>query len=355
MARVGLLLAALVVALGFGELAFRIINARKNAPSGDDDAWRARYRRMNDTLYRRSANAELIYEPVAGSSVAMEYGHAAFNAGSMRDDIEYSHERGVLPRVAMVGDSIVWSEFVALEKSLPRQVDSELNGQAELLNFGVTGYDTSQEAAWYETHVRQYHPDVVVVVYCMNDTMIMSGPFEHYATQAERARKDEQDSFFARAGPIRRETVDGMIKAREESATFRLLARAMGIWDRARFDAHYTDEYLLMAQVPARRAQLQQALDRLGRAIRADGAKPLLVISPVLESWRNYRWMSIHERVRDLATRAGFEVIDPLDYFRAHHNETAVRISGDNLHYNEEGNRVFGRAIATRVRELIAR
>src|SRR5262249_24936879 len=151
-----------------------------------------------------SADPALIYEPVPGASATMEYGAAAFDRGSMRDDREHAPQPDARVRIAIVGDSLVWSEFVSLADSLPRRVGAALGPRYEVLNFGVTGYDTTQEAAWYEHTVRAFHPQIVVVVHCMNDEMIMSGPFERYATPAEHARKDAQDALFDRVAPVRR-------------------------------------------------------------------------------------------------------------------------------------------------------
>jgi len=354
MGRVALMLTSIAIAVGGAELAYRARLASADAPDGGDDGWRERYQRMNDTLYRRSDDPELVYEPVPGSSVEMEYGTAAFNAAGLREDRELSSTppQG-RTRVAMVGDSIVWSEFVAVHDSLPRRTEDALGDGFEVMNAGVTGYDTTQEARWYERAVRPLHPDVVVVVYCMNDIMIMSGPFEHYATGDDRARKDAQDAFFEREAPVRRETIDWVIEERERAATFRVLARALGVWERARFEGEYVDEYLLLGDEPDRRARVRAALARLGAAIRADGAIPILAISPILESWDRYRWSELHAFVREAGEDGGFRVLDPIETWRDTEDPEVLRIGGDNLHYGRRGNRIFGRTIAGAIQEAL--
>ena len=304
---------------------------------------------MNETLYRRSDDPELIYEPVPGASVEMEYGTASFNSAGMRDDREHPL-RSERPRLALIGDSLVWSEFVALEDSLARRTEEALGGEWEVLAFGVTGYDTTQEAAWYERAARPFSPDAVAVVWCMNDLMIMSGPFERYANAEERARKDAQEALMERVAPVRRETIDAVLERREREATFKILARALGLYARWRFDASYVDEYLVSYRRRDARERARRALARLGRAIRADGARPILVISPVLESWDAYHWRPIHRFVRGAGERAGFTVVDPLDAWRAEHAPEDLRIGGDNLHYDAGGLRVLARAIADAVR-----
>ena len=351
-ARIALALVSLALALGLAEGAFRWREAATDAPGSDDDGWYERYRAMNRTIYRRSENPQLIYEPTPGASVEMEYGTAGFNSAGMRDDREHAREPSPgRRRVAILGDSLVWSEFLPLYDSIPRRAEEALGQDFEVLAFGVTGYDTAQEAAWYEAAVRPFAASVVVVVFCMNDMMIMSGPFERYANDEERARKDAQEALMAREAPVRRETIDDVLEEREREASLRIFARARGIWDRWRFDRSYDDEYLVAFRDPARRARTRDALQRLGAAIREDGARAVLVISPVLEAWDDYHWRAIHDFVREEAEGAGFAVVDPLDGWRGVHTPDEMRVGGDNLHYDESGARVMGSVIAGAVRE----
>ncbi len=308
-ARLLLSLVSVLVALAAAEAIFRARLATDDAPDGGDDDWRARYRRMNETIYRRSDDPILIYEPVPSSSVPMEYGLAGFDAQSMRDDHEHS-ETPAGPRLALIGDSLVWSEFVALEDALGRRTEEALGPRWEVLNFGVTGYDTTQEARWYEHAARPFSPSAVAVVWCMNDMMIMSGPFERYANEEERARKDAQEALLERVAPVRRETLDGVLAQREREASFEVLARALSLFARRRFDADYVDEYLVMFRQQERRERTRAALTRLAHDIRADGARPILIISPVLEDWDDYHWSAIHDFVRRASEQAGFTVVE---------------------------------------------
>lgn len=80
---------------------------------------------MNETIYRRSDDANLVYEPTPSSQVEMEYGTAGFNAGSMREAHEVSLEPNSDRRVAIVGDSLVWSEFLPVHEALPQRIDED--------------------------------------------------------------------------------------------------------------------------------------------------------------------------------------------------------------------------------------
>lgn len=345
-----LLFGSTLLTLLLAEGAYRLVQAQRGANAGDDD-WYRRYRHMNQTIYQRSSDSRLIYEPVRGASVQMEYGVAGFNAQALRDEQDTSSDAAPgVTRVAMLGDSLVWSEFLSSEDSLPRQTEAALGSRYEVLNAGVTGYDTTQESIWYERAVRPLHPDVVVLVYCMNDMLIMSGPYGRFATPDEARLKDEQDALFQRLAPVRRETIDDWISENERGSFFRLFARTRGLWERWRFEQNYVDEPLLAFRDRVRRDRTAAALAHLGELIAADGARPVLVISPILESWRHYRWSPIHRFVGQAAEASGFTVLDPIVDLRRQHSEREFRSGSDNLHYGARGARILGRWLANKLR-----
>ncbi len=344
------MLGSLALSLAAAEGAYRWRSA--SVPDGGDDDWYTRYRHMNETIYSRSSDPALIYQPTPSSAVEMEYGVAGFNAASLREAGETSlAPSATTTRVVVLGDSLVWSEYLAVHDAIPTRAGEALGEGYEVLNAGVTGYDTAQEARWYEVAIRPLRPSVLVLVFCMNDLMIMSGPYGRFANDAEEALKDAQDAMFAERAPVRRETIDDVIDRRERESSFRLLARAWGTWERAQFESSYVDEYLILAGDEARWQRFGAALRRLGDALREDGVTPLLIISPVLERWDDYRWGALHTRVRVEAEAAGFAVTDPLDAWRAEHDAERLRMGTDNLHYGRTGARVMGETIADAVRE----
>lgn len=340
---------ATIIALALAECAFRAEQSREG--KSYDDAWHAEMKAMNGTIYRRSDDATLVYEPVPGASVQMSYGAAGFNSQSMRDDRE--HSVAPLPgrtRIALLGDSIVWGEDLPLDRTLPRALERELGADHfEVLGFGVTGYDSVQEAEWYRRAVRAFHPAIVIVVYCLNDVFIASGPFHKWATPEEMRAKDEQEALVDSLAPVRAETIEGISQREEEHATFRLFARARTLWRVSRYehDPAYTDQYLLLYGQKGPFDRASAALTQLAADVRADGAEPHLVISPILRSWSAYHWSAIHEQVATAAKAAGFAVHDPLETLRASYREGQIRV--DSLHFNGEGTKALATFIAQRL------
>jgi lysophospholipase L1-like esterase len=348
--KVALMCGATIVSVALAECAFRIHLAREE--KGSDDSWRDNLRKMNGAIYRRSEDAALVYEPVPNATVSMPYGPAGFDAQSMRDD----HERSSEPspgktRVAVVGDSIVWGEDLPVDATLPRALQRELGDRFEVLNFGVTGYDTVQEAEWYRRHVRAFHPAIVIVVYCLNDSFIASGPFNKWATPEELRKKDEQDALVEKLAPVREETIEDLSRREEEHAALRLFARARTVWRVRRYehDPAYTDEYLLLTGQKENFDRTTGALAQMGADVKADGADAHLVVSPILRSWSAYHWTSIHERISEAARTAGFVVHEPLAALRASHREGDIRI--DSLHYNKAGTAALAEILAREIRK----
>ena len=89
-------------------------------------------------------------------------------------DFKITNESGV-DRIAMVGDSITAGIYLSEEKRMTYLLQEKMNqamtgeGKIEVLNFGVNGYSTEQEARQMKTLVNSFKPDLVVVNYYLND------------------------------------------------------------------------------------------------------------------------------------------------------------------------------------------
>jgi hypothetical protein len=346
--RIALLAASSIVSLLLAEVAFRVIVRRQQHDDRTDDAWRRALRRMNRTIYRRSDDPTLVYEPAPGASIAMPYGEAGFNHAGMRDGREHNEARDARVRVAVLGDSIVWGEEVDRDDSIPIQLQRALGDGVEVLPFGVSGYDSQQEAAWYLRAVRRFHPDVVVLVYCLNDIFIASGPFYQFATASEARRKDDQDAWFDRVAPVRAETLESLAARAESEAHFRVLSRAAWWLREAWFQRsdRYTDEYLVAYRDAPHLERVRGALASLHEAAARDGAIVHFVVSPVLRDWQRYHWSGVHTRLLDLGRALGFTVHDPLGAWRGRVNEASLRLQGDSIHYGPHGAQAFAGLLA---------
>ncbi|MFT5681502.1 MAG: hypothetical protein ACI8RZ_002408 [Myxococcota bacterium] len=303
-----------------------------------DADWQIATRTLHARLHR--PDPLLVYTPHPGASVEMDYGTVTVNAAGGRGAVTSA-------RVAMLGDSLVWGELLAEGDTLPARLAAHLGEPVS--NFGVTGYDTRQEADWYVRAVRPTQPEVVVVVYCLNDMLMMSGPMHLYANPAVRQRWIDERVWIQETAPLRNESVSRLWLASRSSDGLQVLAAMAHTarWLRLfTLPGGYTDEFLLAADDPDHRQRTREALADLGARIAADGGEAVLVISPALYWWHRYQWDDLHRSVAEAGADAGFAVLDPPREGRP----DALRFAGDNLHYTPAGSDWLAGEIATFLR-----
>jgi lysophospholipase L1-like esterase len=76
-------------------------------------------------------------------------------------------------RVAVLGDSFTFGWGASDDESYPSQLERLLNseyGPTEVLNAGVCGVGTGDEALWYDLWVSRFHPNLVILTVVPNDT-----------------------------------------------------------------------------------------------------------------------------------------------------------------------------------------
>ncbi len=78
-----------------------------------------------------------------------------------------------VPRVAVVGDSFTFGWGANDDQSYPSRLQQLLNtqyGPTEVLNAGICGTGTGNEALWYDVWVSHFHPNLVILTVVPNDT-----------------------------------------------------------------------------------------------------------------------------------------------------------------------------------------
>lgn len=119
----------------------------------------------------------LVYD--GGFSAAPIEVEARINAQGFRGPtVSLPKTPGVF-RIACVGDSHTFGHGVDEQgtwpRALQRSLDHELGTRrVEVMNWGVNGYDTEQELALLEERVSRYEPDLVLLQFFANDTVLHS-------------------------------------------------------------------------------------------------------------------------------------------------------------------------------------
>jgi len=80
-------------------------------------------------------------------------------------------------RIAIVGDSYTFGENVAFEGTWGRALESALQGQCQVLNFGVPGFGVDQMYLRYLRDVRPWHPDIVILAFITDNVVRTMGVY----------------------------------------------------------------------------------------------------------------------------------------------------------------------------------
>ncbi len=105
--------------------------------------------------------------------------HAPFyriNSLGIRDEETSRDEAAGTTRIVVLGDSVAFGYTVPASLTFDSQLEQLLADRVqpghriEVLNAGVAGYNTAQEAAFLETVIAPLAPDVVIVLVVANDT-----------------------------------------------------------------------------------------------------------------------------------------------------------------------------------------
>lgn len=166
-ANLALLSVSLTVALFAGEIAARALYPP------------ARFGPTSRPYHQISADPDLVYEPLPGASLQVHEGGVdlvyRINAQGRRGPEVTTPKPAGTFRILALGDSVIFGDEVNEEESFPRQLEQTLgapDGPApryEVVNGGVTGYNTYQEAAWLRSRGAGIEPDLVVLSFVSND------------------------------------------------------------------------------------------------------------------------------------------------------------------------------------------
>lgn len=113
------------------------------------------------------------YAPDANASVRSILGIShRTNAHGLRGPERPLERAGGPPRVAVLGDSVVWGFGIDQSETIPARLErlaAEAGSPIEAWNLGVVAYNTYNEQGQYARLAPQLRPDVTIVVVLFND------------------------------------------------------------------------------------------------------------------------------------------------------------------------------------------
>lgn len=118
-------------------------------------------------------HAELGYVHPRSVSYDLGRNHVSLNSHGLRgEEITLAKPQGER-RVLVLGDSVAFGWGVSQGESFSDRMEPILRARTatpwKVVNAGVNGYNSEQEATWLRLYGLGFHPDIVVLVYVDND------------------------------------------------------------------------------------------------------------------------------------------------------------------------------------------
>src|SRR5579864_7681749 len=268
-------------------------------------------------LKRPVANPDLSFAHAPNRSAFLMGVPVSINSAGLRDR-EFSLEKapGVF-RIMMLGDSTTFGWGVRQEDTAAKFLERKLNAhlpagydKVEVLNAGVGNYDTVQEVTYYETRGRAFHPDLVVLVFFINDPEPV--PVEKKGLLIDR-------SYLIAFATNRIDGVMRHIGARPDWKTY--------------YASLYDDDRPGFQDC-------KRALISLAASTRSHNAKLLVAILPELHqiSGGSYPFKAAHQKIKDEMTAEKVPVFELIDGLKDHGPEETLWVTPLDDHPNAKAN-----------------
>jgi lysophospholipase L1-like esterase len=292
------------------ELALRVVFARSMDFSME--MWK-----YATQLKRPVADPQLSFVHAPNRSAFLMGAPVSINSHGLRDR-EYSEAKpSNVFRVMMLGDSTTFGWGVREEDTAAKFLERKLNAQpppgydkVEVINAGVGNYDTVQEVTYYETRGKAFHPDLVVLVFFINDPEPV--PSEGKGFLIDR-------SYLIAFATNR---FDGVL-------------RHMGM--RPDWKQYYSSLY--SDDKPGFQA-CKEALKSLAEVTRSNGARVLVAILPELHQINgdSYPFKLAHEKIKDVLAAENLPVVELIDGLKDHGPEETLWVTRQDDHPNAKAN-----------------
>lgn len=210
-------------------------------------------------------------------------------------------------RIVFLGDSFTFGEGVEEEDVFSARVSVRMNAaragghRYEVFNLGVGGYNTEQEVALLRNFAIKLQPDVVVLVYTLNDAEPKLFEIDP-VTQAPRRRS--RDVPENTADPLPPAYFPFTLRSA------RLIWKVAQTYGGATKTLHY---YRSLYDEGREGWQATQgALRDYGNICRLEELKCYVALFPLLVDFADYPFVDAHRKVSAAAGAAGVELIDLL-------------------------------------------
>jgi len=279
---------------------------------------------FQEVLHQPSSVPGLSFELAPNRQKKYEGVWIRTNSLGMRDSEPAPVEDDSASRIVVLGDSFTFGYRVDADSIYPSVLESRLNEEStekrlEVLNMGVSGYNTQDGARVLEHKGLLWQPDLVIVGYVLNDP--------------ETLPLQPLNGYFQQPASWYRTNLG------------RLLAKA---WRDLEVQLWGGGDYYRYLHAPGRQNwdSVVLALDDIRTLAESQQVPVLVVIFPDMRRrrWTDYPYADLHDQVAEVSRERGFAVIDLLDRF-SEHTPRSMRVRHGDPHPSPLGHEVAAEAI----------
>jgi lysophospholipase L1-like esterase len=268
-------------------------------------------------LKRPVADPQLSFAHAPNRSAFLMGVPVSINSEGLRDR-EFSVDKPPsVYRIMMLGDSTTFGWGVRQEDTAAKFLERKLNADlppgynhVEVMNTGVGNYDTVQEVAYYETIGWKFHPDLVVLVFFINDPEPV--PIEKKGFLIDR-------SYLVAFATNR---IDGVMRHMGARPDWKTYYASLYGDDRPGFQA------------------CKKALASLAASTRSHDAKLLIALLPELHQINGdtYPFKTAHQKIKNVMAAANVPVVELIDGLKDHGPEETLWVTALDDHPNAKAN-----------------
>lgn len=339
-----------------------------------------------ELLYTLKPNSRHSYRVIGtGEHITYEINSLGFRG----PEFPREKEPGVI-RILAIGDSMTFGLDANIADGYVAQLESRLNAAApdrrfEVINGGVSGYNTWNEVNFLARRGLALAPDIVVFQFCFNDTgdpisLISSVSYFHFKSlpdglfpSPDMLRSNEETILT-----INRQTMSLraalLFTLRKHSRLFGYFNRAWAGWQASRAmqpaaptaepdsapqpRSFFHDAVASLADTSTPEfAWLRSNFARL-KSLSDEHNLPVIVLVPPINlqiAGTNDAYNAAYDNVVALAREQGFAVCAPLDALRrrANGNPGQLFIGSDEVHFNKMGNEIIAEELRKEIEQIL--
>jgi lysophospholipase L1-like esterase len=314
-----------------------------------------------ENILRKSSFPEMAYEGVPNSEAYVWGTQIKINSFGFRDrEYELDKNKGTY-RIVVLGDSITFGNMFSIENIYTEQLEdlfAKKKKDVEVLNLGMTGYDTLAEVSALEHIGLRFKPNLVIVGYCINDIAIsgnlaeiirtekyssyiyrfrlvqfVSGKIDRVREILKLKKLNKEEEFIKKYKDHMSDISDDdeLNKMKED---LKLLSKEEGDNDDLFVGLYSSENHL---------RKLRYSLERLKQLKDKHEFNVIVLIVSYLKeddkSKKNYQ--IIYNIIKHESSRLGFDIVNTYNTFKTAGFNNLIKTERDGIHPNELGHKLM--------------